>query len=203
MKREIKFRGKRDSGINDWVYGSLITAENSVDGKTYIVTKRINLYDKYRTISVQVNPETVGQYTQLKDKNGVEIYEGDLLQVDNKEPVEVRYEEIYASFGLWRKGFSFLHYFHEYVEPGDCEVIGNIHDKTQITKKEDEKFIDYLYERKEYVQRRIDTCKELLDTYKKKCDPQLIEYFEGRLEEEYNKLLMVSDIIEIYKTTHE
>ena len=43
--------------------------------------------------------------------------------------VEVRYEKIYASFGLWKKGWAFLHYFHEAVEPQCCEVIGNIHDK--------------------------------------------------------------------------
>lgn len=197
MKREIKFRGKRDSGINDWVYGSLITAENSVDGKTYIVTKRINLYDKYRTISVQVNPETVGQYTQLKDKNGVEIYEGDLLQVDNKEPVEVRYEEIYASFGLWRKGFSFLHYFHEYVEPGDCEVIGNIHDRTQITKKEAEEYINRLYESRRFIQNGINLINKSIN---KACGEIEIGRLKGQLDILELMLASIDKIIDKYKT---
>lgn len=197
MKREIKFRGKRDSGINDWVYGSLITAENSVDGKTYIVTKRINLYDKYRTISVQVNPETVGQYTQLKDKNGVEIYEGDLLQVDNKEPVEVRYEEIYASFGLWRKGFSFLHYFHEYVEPGDCEVIGNIHDRTQITKKEAEEYINRLYESRRFIQNGINLINKSIN---KACGEIEIGRLKGQLDVLELMLASIDKIIDKYKT---
>lgn len=129
MKREIEFRGKRNSLLKGWVYGSLITAENSVDGNTYIVTKEFDLRDfNCHTVYVRVKPETVGQYTQLKDKNGLEIFEGDLLKIDEGEPLEVRYEEIYASFGIWRNGFSFLHYFHEYIEPENCEVIGNIHD---------------------------------------------------------------------------
>ena len=120
MKREIKFKGKRiDNG--EWIYGMPI-----YDFEYIFNGEQLDSIDNY-----EVTPETVSQFTGLKDKNGVEIYEGDILKIDEGHPVEVRYENIYASFGIWRKGWAFLHYFHEAVEPENCEVIGNIHDKNK------------------------------------------------------------------------
>ena len=129
--REIKFKAiRKDNG--KWVCGDLIHGVNHKSGKTYILPVVGGVW----TLSgcdpldgYEVYPETICQFTELKDKNGVEIYEGDILKIDEGHPVEVRYEKIYASFGIWRKGWAFLHYFHEAVEPKDCEVIGNIHDK--------------------------------------------------------------------------
>ena len=108
-----------------WVYGFL----SDIDEIT--VPCEDDSVGYYTMDAYNIIPETVCQWTGLLDKQGEKIFDGDILKTDDGDIVEVRYEKIYASFGLWKKGWAFLHYFHEAVEPQCCEIIGNIHDKAQ------------------------------------------------------------------------
>lgn len=79
MTREILFRGK-DVDNGEWVYGSYLQRYNhSIDDgwlEYYIVD---DLGYEYEVI-----PETVGQFTGLKDKNGTKIFDGDKVLIDNE-----------------------------------------------------------------------------------------------------------------------
>ena len=112
MNREIKFRGKHS---NKWIYGYLL--KNIDDNKCYISVSLDQFY--------QVKEETVGQYTGLKDKNGVEIYEWDKVKAKfyGKEVVgEIGFSD--GCFLLWNSCVSDNQLFIF----TDIEVIGKIYE---------------------------------------------------------------------------
>lgn len=69
--REIKFRGRRLDG-KGWTHGFLFAEK----GRAYIITDSTG----FGFIKFEVDPATVGQYTGQKDKNGKDIWEGDIIQ---------------------------------------------------------------------------------------------------------------------------
>jgi uncharacterized phage protein (TIGR01671 family) len=129
--RTIKFRGKA-SHDGEWLYGDLI----NIYGDYHILGEDDMREDGHHITQdsdrpTWVEPDTIGQFTGLLDKNGKEIYEGDILQY-RKSIFSVSYEYSHlGSFSLVQEGF-FAGRFGDLTEPFYCEVIGNIHDNPEL-----------------------------------------------------------------------
>lgn len=147
--RQIKFRGKMLDG-GRWIYGSLLTWP---DGETYI------LYDRdFATTGTMskdpVRPETAGQFINRMDKKGNDIYDGDILYVEFSDGSHsyslIGWNEKQMCWGCMSnydyqsiaEGYDFAE-FKGYVlnaylrEALICEVVGNIHDNSELLKTTD------------------------------------------------------------------
>ena len=128
--REIKFRGKNIE-TGEWLYGNLQVPQK--EGVGYY------MWDKEK-FQREVDPETIGEFTSLKDRNGNDIYEGDIISFDygvgepvSEDLIEVRFVRGVFAF-LWNGDLD-----------DECpvsspkrewaNVIGNIHDNPELLKK--------------------------------------------------------------------
>jgi uncharacterized phage protein (TIGR01671 family) len=151
--RKIEFRGQRKDN-REWVYGYYVIA----DGQHFIFTGETGLsqvtpvhhlmYTDY--VRHEVIPETVGEYTCLKDKNGIDkIYEGDIAEDRTGTLCEIKHGDFlprdFMDYYQETYGFTKVHKLHGfyvyYPSNDECciipanpaiKIIGNIHDNPEL-----------------------------------------------------------------------
>lgn len=141
MNREILFRGQKSS-TKEWIEGSLIINKAGDHVITQVIENPVHL-GTLNGWCFAVLAETIGQYTGLKDKNGVKIFEGDVCKYDDNENMSDWVSgETFVVIGLKGRFTARMKPYdnhngtnqntmNEDVE--DCvEVIGNIHSNPEL-----------------------------------------------------------------------
>ena len=128
--REIKFRG-RSCGF--WAHGNLHIRKHDEYGDcAYIIG-----FTQNPSSTTIVDMNTIGQLTGLHDKNGKEIYEGDIVRYsldDRKDIGYVGFHALSASFRVIAKHTDFAIGNRGRLHELNLEVIGNIHDNPELLK---------------------------------------------------------------------
>lgn len=131
MSREIKFR-VWDTSSNKWASGLKMT----LDGRL----KDIDFDDEGRyEFELRLEQYTIEQYTGLKDKNGKEIYEGDIIKARDWDgswgKYRIKWKQSHCAFEAfeYRKSKAWNWTLKGFV---DIEVIGNIHENPELSEVE-------------------------------------------------------------------
>lgn len=137
--RDMKFRGQTIHS-RVWAYGHYV----QIEGRSYIILDDAQLGEDSTSFEeaivgfIEVDPETVEQYTGLKDKNGRDIYEGDIAwDCEGKVAGVITYIVGYDDMTDYDVGLGY--YVLRNVEIADImcdseclEVIGNIHENPEL-----------------------------------------------------------------------
>lgn len=137
--REILFRGAQKVDCAKslvWYEGSLIIETDGYTGeKEYYIQNENGSY--------LVIPETVGQYTGLTDKNSNKIFEGDIVKVCRGKDIEkgiVYYDERIGTYAVLYNDENINLFFDIFTSKDPnvyIEIIGNIHDNSELLKETD------------------------------------------------------------------
>ena len=143
MKRIVKFRGE-SKRTGEWLYGDLV---RNVEGAFAIVPPfemtMDNLCDRY-----EVDEETIGQFTKLLDKNGKEIYEGDIVRFDDA-PYIVNGNKYEGNVMMYRGAYCvrynvnicdeyfFAPLFADDFADRKTVILGNVYDNSELMNQND------------------------------------------------------------------
>ena len=137
--REIKFRCRTKRGT--WVYFGL---QDLVNVYAESAMMRVDINDLTDNTGVKCddfNLEDSEQYTGLKDKNGKEIYEGDIVNHIDMLSRIVRTSEVYfcdGEFRIWKSEHADeMSLCDCHLMMGQIEIIGNIHENPELLEKEE------------------------------------------------------------------
>lgn len=141
MERQIKFRGKRaDNG--EWVYGDMLQIGGGCiiyfGSKTETATPDIPngspvAVELFNDEIAVVFPDTVGQFTGLTDRNGKEIYEGDILVCP--EDIDFLPEIVIFNDGCFMVKDDYTTIAINAVDTEYRTIAGNIHDNPELIEK--------------------------------------------------------------------
>lgn len=121
--REILFRGKSDIG-NMWVEGYYTRRDNDGD-----IEHRIETIIR---ASFRMIPETLGQWTGLKDKDGTGIFEGDIIKGSWNTRLVIYFDSCCLQFRAREIGSTITHSIDYYRGHNGYEIIGNIYDNPEL-----------------------------------------------------------------------
>lgn len=149
--REILFRGKREDN-GEWIKGYLLGDEITgqyfihASGNSVNESPKVGEEGVLHFLAFEVIPETVGQYTGLKDKHGTQIFEGDIVDYEDESPGQYEYHDsTFINRGVIEYDDGVFYWtnlvaaqFDDSVYKGaaDCVVIGNIHDNPELLEEE-------------------------------------------------------------------
>lgn len=125
--REIKFRGK-DLETGEWVYGSLF---QSLEQYPAIAKPKPTADGKLFYCLTVVDADTVGQYTGLKDRNGKDVWEGDLLRTPEGDIMVAEWRDAQIITRCVRPHNPRYINSLTFAYPISV-VIGNIHDNPEL-----------------------------------------------------------------------
>lgn len=143
--RQYKFRGR--SFINGkWVCGDSIKhTENASENGTEVLTYIGSRIENARKVGAMkwspVAPSTIGQFTGLRDRNGKEIYEGDIITVNGRYPRVILWDKVswalmpcehYHNEHFWVMNLQHPEndWWKKFAD--EMEVVGNIHDNPEL-----------------------------------------------------------------------
>ena len=148
MSREIKFKAK-SLDTNEWVYGTYVytndNKNNPFNVKHIKETHNICCYSNGDWNMggwdfVEIDKTTLGQFTGLKDKNGNEIYEGDIIRTPYLDPIfgDIVNDVFENAIVEFNNGSFIVKYSDKNIYLFDLlkyiEIIGNIHDNPELLK---------------------------------------------------------------------